>query len=53
MTYGISYRTLVSQSQEIGENSCLTIWKMALTIQSNKQKICAGMSVILVGTVIS
>ena len=26
---GISYGTLMSQSQEIGENSCLTIWKMA------------------------
>ena len=29
MTRGISYGTLMSQSQEIGENSCLTIWKMA------------------------
>ena len=29
MTYEISYGTLMSQSQEIGENSCLTIWKMA------------------------
>ena len=36
MTCGISYRTLMSQSQEIGENLCLTIWKM--TYKNSQQQ---------------
>ena len=36
MTCAISYGTLMSQSQEIGENLCLTIWKMAF--RNSKQQ---------------
>ena len=46
MTCGISYGTLMSQSQEIGLSG-----RWHTGIQSNKQEICVGMFVILIGTV--